>query len=481
MSKKLLIANRGEIAIRIARTAKRMGFHVVGIYSTEDVDSEHLYFCDETIELPGITARETYLDIPKIIDLCRKHGVSFVHPGYGFLSEKAEFATKLSEAGITLVGPSADSMKRMGDKITARSTVDEVGVPRVPGSAGALKGWEEAETFAKKIGLPVLLKASAGGGGKGMRRVDRQEDVKAAFEGASREALSAFGDGSMYLEKWVLKPHHVEIQVFGDGKGKAIHLGERECSVQRRHQKIWEESPAPILEKFPDTRRKMEKDAVKIAEHIRYAGAGTMEFIVDEEGNYYFLEMNTRLQVEHPVTEWVTQVDLVEWQLELASNPKWEFPKAPPERRGASIEVRLYAEDPLQFLPSPGEITDVRFPSGPFVRVDSVFHHAGRVSMHYDPMIAKVSVWASDRASAIGRMKVALSETSIFSKPDSSLKTNLLLLQRLAAHPEMLKGNTPTDFIYKYPELIQEKAEEESLPSSVAQFLFQSLSAGDLR
>jgi acetyl-CoA carboxylase biotin carboxylase subunit len=352
-------------------------------------------------------------------------------------------------------------MRVMGDKIEARRTVDRLGVPRVPGSPGAVRNAQEALAFAEKVKFPVLLKAAAGGGGKGMRRVDSAAELLGAFESASREALSAFGDGSMYVEKYILEPHHVEIQVFGDGKGGGIHLGERECSIQRRHQKVWEESPAPILETHPETRAKMFECAVRITREIRYAGAGTFEFIVDGEGAFYFLEMNTRLQVEHPVTEWVTGLDLVGMQLLLAAG-ELELPKQDAiNRTGSAIEVRIYAEDPETFLPAPGKMGRIVQPNGPFLRWDSAFETEGEVSMFYDPMIAKLSVWGRNRDEAVARMRVALDELSI-EAPKSpsgeikgSLRTNVTFLQRLTRCEDVIAGRTTTDLIPRNPGLTQ--------------------------
>ncbi len=461
----VLIANRGEIAIRIARTCRALGFPVIGIYSEADQFAEHLRYCDQSYCVGPASPKESYLNVERVIDAARKGGAKYVHPGYGFLSERPHFVEACEKAGLIFVGPSAESMRLMGDKIQARATVDRLKVPRVPGSAGAVQGAEEAKSFAREIGYPILLKATAGGGGKGMRRVDSDADMSSAFEGASREALGAFGDGSMYVEKLILEPHHVEIQVFGDGKGGAIHLGERECSIQRRHQKVWEESPAPILDRFPKTREAMYEAAVRVAKAVKYASAGTFEFIVDDQGNFYFLEMNTRLQVEHPVTEWVTGVDLVAWQLLLASG-QFALPKIP-DRRGSAIEVRLYAEDPHSFLPAPGPLGLIQMPQGAFVRVDSAFAHSGEVSLHYDPMIAKISVWGGTREQAIQRLRVALDETRVqpLRKVDGtiqgSLRTNLSFLKKLVRNATVWGGNTTTDLISRHPELTQ-VAEPES-------------------
>ncbi len=471
----VIIANRGEIAIRVARTAKMLGFPTVAVFSDADRFSEHVKFCDFAEYIGESEPKSSYLVSERIIAAAKKHGARYVHPGYGFLSERAHFVEACEKAGLVFVGPSADSMKVMGDKIEARRTVDRIGVPRVPGSPGAVKDAKEALEFAKKVKFPVLLKATAGGGGKGMRRVDSEAELVSAFESASREALSAFGDGAMYVEKYILEPHHVEIQVFGDGKGGGIHLGERECSIQRRHQKVWEESPAPILEIHPETRGKMFESAVKITREINYAGAGTFEFIVDGAGDYYFLEMNTRLQVEHPVTEWVTGLDLVGMQLLLASGEL----KLPTQdeiiRKGAAIEVRIYAEDPTNFLPAPGKMGKITQPNGPFLRWDSSYETSGEVSLFYDPMIAKLSVWGRDRAEAVARIRVALDELSIEAPKSAkgnvkgSLKTNVSFLQKLSRCPDVIEGNTTTDLIPRNPKLTEDlPSAETSIEAAIA-------------
>ena len=480
----VLIANRGEIAIRVARSCKALGFPTVAIYSDADRDSEHVRACDFARYVGAAAPKESYLNVERVIAAAKSAGARYVHPGYGFLSERAHFVRACEKAGLVFVGPSAESMDLMGDKIRARATVDSINVPRVPGSKGAVKDAAEAKKFASEVGYPILLKATAGGGGKGMRRVDSESELAAALEGASREALGAFGDGAMYVEKFILEPHHVEIQVFGDGKGRAIHLGERECSIQRRHQKVWEESPAPILNRYPKTREAMFDCAVRIAENVKYASAGTLEFIVDGQGNFYFLEMNTRLQVEHPVTEWVTGVDLVAWQLLLAAG-ELELPKAAPERRGSAIEVRLYAEDPMTFLPAPGPIGAIEMPSGAFVRSDSAFSGPGEVSVNYDPMISKISVWGMDRDAAVDRLRVALDETRVQppKRADGtrvgSLRTNLGFLRRLARLDAVRGGDTTTDLIARHPELTAPASSEPSLEAAVALSLRELLAAND--
>jgi acetyl-CoA carboxylase biotin carboxylase subunit len=475
----VLIANRGEIAIRIARTCRALGFPTVGVYSEADRFSEHIRHCDTSYFVGPSSPKESYLNVENILKAARDSKAKYVHPGYGFLSERPHFVEACEKAGITFVGPSADSMRLMGDKIQARATVDRLKVPRVPGSPGAVATEKEAVGVAQEIGYPVLLKAAAGGGGKGMRRVDSEAELATAFGAATREALGAFGDGALYVEKLILEPHHVEVQVFGDGKGKAIHLGERECSIQRRHQKVWEESPSPILNRFPKTREAMYECAVRVAEHVHYAGAGTFEFIVDGKGNFYFLEMNTRLQVEHPVTEWVTGVDLVAWQLLLATG-EFRLPEVP-KRTGSAIEVRLYAEDPCNFLPAPGPLGLIHLPTGAFVRSDSAFIEPGEVSVHYDPMISKISVWAPTRNEALDRLRAALDEARVQppKRADGtfvgSLKTNLSFLRRLVRNSAVRLGDTTTDLIPKFPDLTAEGNSEVSFEAAMAISLNQIL------
>ncbi|MBI3534174.1 MAG: acetyl-CoA carboxylase biotin carboxylase subunit [Deltaproteobacteria bacterium] len=473
----VLIANRGEIAIRIARTCKLLGFPTVAVYSEADQSSEHVFMCDQAYCLGGILPKDSYLNISSILDIAKKSKAKLIHPGYGFLSERADFIEACQKANLIFIGPSAKCVALMGNKVAARMAMDQLKIARVPGSHGTLSGVKEAKLLAKEIGYPVLLKAKAGGGGKGMRQVESEKFLESSFEAASREAEKSFGDSDLYLEKLILSPHHVEVQVFGDGKGGGIHLGERECSIQRRHQKILEETPSPVLELFPKTREKLFEAALKIIKNIKYQSAGTLEFIVDEKGNFYFLEMNTRLQVEHPVTEWVTGVDLVEWQL-LQAIGELQLPEIPP-RTGHSIEVRLYAEDPESFLPAPGSIGFIEFASGPFVRVDSAFKSPTEVSMYYDPMIAKISVWGATREKALARLRVSLDEIRVEPLKNSqghkigSLKTNLFLLQKLVRNKKVLKGDTPTDLIAKEPELKQIFTKDVTLEAALAVSLYQ--------
>lgn len=479
-AKKVLIANRGEIAIRIARTCKLLGFKTVAVFSNADRTSDHVKMCDEAVWVGDSQPKESYLDYKKIIEAAKRVNVHYIHPGYGFLSESAEFVRACNEAKITFIGPSAENIDLMGDKIRARETVDTIGVPRVPGSKGVLTSPEEVKKIAEDVGYPVLLKAKAGGGGKGMRLVESEKEISSSFDAAKREAEGAFGDSSLYIEKFIVNPHHVEIQVFGDGNGNAIHLGERECSIQRRHQKIWEESPAPVLRKFSDTKQKMCDAAVKIASKISYAGAGTVEFIVDESGSFYFLEMNTRLQVEHPVTEWVTGVDLVAWQIQLADK-KFTLPNKV-DFRGHAIEVRLYAEDPERFLPAAGPIGLIDIPCGPFIRWDSSYRQSGEVSVFYDPMIAKLSVWGQSRDEALSRMRVALDELRIEpplnSKGDKvgGLKTNLTFLRELIKNNNVIKGETTTNLIQKNPDLTTQNNYKLTEKEAIALSLYEILS-----
>ena len=389
MFRKILIANRGEIAVRVIRTCREMGIQTVAVYSQADRLALHVRIADEAYEIGGSSPRESYLLQEKIIVTAKRCGVEAIHPGYGFLSENAEFADAVTAAGLVFIGPRGAAMRQMGDKTAARKLMQHAGVPTVPGSRDAVDDPNEATAIAERVGFPVLIKASAGGGGKGMRLVHRAEELAALFNTASSEARSAFGDGRVYIEKYVENPRHIEFQILADGHGNVVHLGERECSIQRRHQKVIEESPSSLLDE--KMRRQMGEAAVEAARSCGYSNAGTIEFIVDKQRNFYFLEMNTRLQVEHPVTEMVTGLDLVRLQLEIAAGDKLPFKQEQIERRGHAMECRVYAEDPENnFLPSIGKLKYMQRPGGNGVREDSGVGEGDAISIYYDPMIAKL-------------------------------------------------------------------------------------------
>jgi acetyl-CoA carboxylase biotin carboxylase subunit len=411
MFKKVLVANRGEIAVRIVRALREAGIASVAVYSDADRASLAVQMADEAAHLGPAPASESYLRIGKIIEAAKQHGAEAVHPGYGFLSENAEFAEACDAAGIVFIGPPADAIRKMGSKTAARQLAIAAGAPVVPGTESAITDLNQAKKTARELGYPVLLKAAAGGGGKGMRRVDREQELEAAIRDASSEAERAFRSGEVYIEKLVLEPRHVEIQVLGDRHGHMIHLGERECSIQRRHQKVIEECPSPVMLECPELRERMGRAALKIARQAGYYNAGTMEFLVDRDRNFYFLEMNTRLQVEHPVTELVTNLDLVHWQLRIAAGEKLTIQQEDVRWTGSAIECRIYAEDPENgFLPSPGKITRLEEPSGPGVRLDSGVYQNWTVPLDYDPLLAKLAVWAPSRELAIMRLRRALDE-----------------------------------------------------------------------
>jgi acetyl-CoA carboxylase biotin carboxylase subunit len=444
--RRVLVANRGEIAVRVMRTCRELGIETVAVFSDADRTAVHVRSADRAIHLGAPPARESYLDIGKIIDACRRSGADAVHPGYGFLSENEDFADACVEAGITFIGPPSSAMRMMGEKTSARITVTKAGVPVVPGNNGpdgrGFPTAEEALAAAKEIGFPVMLKAAAGGGGKGMRLVESDAKFTAAYDGAKREAKAAFGDDAVYLEKAIIRPRHVEIQVFADDHGNVVHLGERDCSIQRRHQKVVEESPSPVL--TPELRAAMGKVATDAARACGYRGAGTIEMLLSQDMSFYFLEMNTRLQVEHPVTEMVHGVDLVAWQIAVAEGKPlpWTQDEIDARRRGAAIECRVYAEDSLRFLPSPGKITTLRTPSGPFVRDDSGVVQGSDITVFYDPLVSKLITWGDDRDQALARMRRALDEYRV-----GGIKTNLAFHRRLLRHPEFVAGRFDTGFI----------------------------------
>jgi len=440
MFKKVLIANRGEIAVRIIRACREMGFASVAVFSDVDRAAMHVSKADEAYHIGPAPASESYLNIERIIATARRCGADAIHPGYGFLSENAAFARACAEAGIKFVGPSAAAMELMGSKTRARQAVQAAGVPFVPGSAKGLS-LAEADALAASIGFPVMIKAAAGGGGKGMRLVRSQGELKSAFETAQSEALRAFNNGELYLEKYIENPRHIEIQVLGDEHGNLVYLGERECSVQRRHQKVIEEAPSAVVDE--DLRGRMGQIAVQAARSAGYTNAGTVEFLVDAQRNFYFLEMNTRLQVEHPVTELVTGLDLVHLQLRIASGEKLPFRQDDVRIRGHAIECRIYAEDPENnFFPSPGRITRLLQPSGPGIREDTGIYEGWTVPLDYDPLLSKLIAYAPDRAAAIARMRRALDEYFI-----GGIKTNLPLFRRILENPEFAAARIDTGFL----------------------------------
>jgi acetyl-CoA carboxylase biotin carboxylase subunit len=440
----VLIANRGEIAIRITRACHEAGLAAVAVYSEADAGAPHVLAADRAVAIGPAPARESYLNVAALLDAARAAGADAVHPGYGFLAENAAFARAVQGAGLTWIGPPPDAIATMGDKLTARTTVARAGVPVVPGSEVALGDAAAASAAAAAIGYPVLLKAAAGGGGKGMRTVATEAELAPALAAAAREAEAAFADGRVYLEKLLVRPRHVEVQVLGDAQGTLVHLGERECSVQRRHQKIVEETPCPVVDER--LRAAMTGAALAAARAVGYTSAGTVEFMLDEAGRFYFLEMNTRLQVEHPITELVTGIDLVAAQLRVARGEPLGFAQTDVRPRGHAIEVRLYAEDAAAgFLPSAGPILALREPTGPGVRVDSALAAGGVVPVDYDPMLAKIAAWGADRPQAIARLVGALRETAILGPT-----TNLAFLIDVLSHPAFARGATHTGFLAEH-------------------------------
>lgn len=439
MFKKILIANRGEIAMRILRTAKEMGIKTVAVYSTADAKSLHLRFADEAVCIGPSSSKDSYLKQLNILAAAEVTNADAIHPGYGFLSENANFSRSCQKMGIKFIGGTPENIERMGDKASAKATMKEAGVPTVPGSDGLIKSYEDAVKIAKEIGYPVMLKATAGGGGKGMRAIWKEENLKSSWESAVQEAEAAFGNGGMYMEKLIEEPRHIEIQIAGDKYGKAIHLSERDCSVQRRHQKLAEETPSPFVSE--ELRKKMGEAAVKAAEYIGYEGVGTIEFLVDKYGNFYFMEMNTRIQVEHPITEQITDLDLLKLQIELAAGAKVPKNNFYPLRH--SIECRINAEDVYSdFRPSPGKIVTLNIPGGNGVRVDTHVYSGYTIPPFYDSMIAKLIVTAPTRSEAIIKMKRALDEFYI-----EGVKTTIPLHRQLMDDPNFLKGDYTTKFM----------------------------------
>jgi propionyl-CoA carboxylase alpha chain len=444
---KILIANRGEIACRVIRTAKAMGIQTVAVYSDADRDALHVEQADEAVNIGPASSSQSYLCADKIIAACNATKADAVHPGYGFLSENANFAKKLKRAGIAFIGPNVRAIEAMGDKIESKKLAEKAGVNVVPGHTKALKDFAEAKKIAKMIGYPVMLKASAGGGGKGMRVCASDAELKDAFVSTVREAKSSFGDDRVFIEKFIVNPRHIEIQILADSHGNTVYLGERECSIQRRHQKVIEEAPSPFLDDA--TRAAMGAQAITLAQAVKYVSAGTVEFIVDAERNFYFLEMNTRLQVEHPVTELITGLDLVEQMIRIAAGEKLGFKQADVKLNGWAVEARIYAEDPLRgFLPSIGRLTRYRPPQGEGVRVDTGVYEGGEISMHYDPMIAKLVTYGADRSLAIQAMARALDGFYI-----RGVQNNISFLSALMNHTRFIEGRLSTGFIAEeYPD-----------------------------
>jgi acetyl-CoA carboxylase, biotin carboxylase subunit len=441
MFKKILIANRGEIAVRIIRACRELDISTVAVYSEVDRAALHVRKSDEAYAIGPAPAAESYLRMDKILEVAKRSGADAIHPGYGFLSENANFAQACADAGIKFIGPTPGSMEMMGSKTRARQEMEKAGVPFVPGMSRGLASAEEAEQVAERIGYPVMLKAAAGGGGKGMRLVQTRPELRSALEAARSEAQRSFGEDEVYIEKAIINPRHIEMQVLADEHGTTVWLGERECSIQRRHQKVLEESPSPIVD-F-DMRRRMGEVAVKVAQAASYTNAGTVEFLVDQQRNFYFLEMNTRLQVEHPVTELTAGVDIVDLQIRIASGEKLPFAQPDIELRGHAIECRIYAEDPdNNYFPSPGKITLLLSPAGPGIRRDSGMYEGWTVPIDYDPLLAKLISYGTDRQQAIMRLKRALGEYFV-----GGIKTNISLFERIVNDADFQAGSLDTGYL----------------------------------
>ena len=462
--RKILIANRGEIAVRTMRTCREMGIRTAAVYSDVDRKALHVQMADEAYRVGPAAASESYLRIERILAAAKAAGADAVHPGYGFLSENADFAAACAQAQIKFIGPGAEAIRRMGSKTAAREAMRAAGVPVVPGTAAAVSGLDEAQAAAAAIGYPLMLKAAAGGGGKGMRLVETARELPAALEQAQAEARQAFGDEAVYIEKAIVRPRHVEVQILADEQGNVIHLGERECSLQRRHQKVIEETPSPLVEANPAVRAVLCAAAVKAARACAYANAGTVEFLMDADCNFYFLEMNTRLQVEHPVTELVTGIDLVREQIAVAAGGKLRYAQEEVEPRGHAVECRVYAEDPdAGFMPAPGEITTLREPSGPGIRLDSGAYEGWRVPLEYDPMIAKLAAWAATRGEAVARLRAAVGEYRI-----GGIRTTLGFFREILADPAFVRGDIDTGFIARWTAARSDKPEQGLPPAAAA-------------
>src|SRR5437764_6735048 len=452
MFKKVLIANRGEIAVRVIRACRELGITSVAVYSDVDRASLHVRKADEAYHIGPAAAAESYLNIPKILDVAKRSGAEAIHPGYGFLSENPKFAQACADAGVKFIGPTAASMEMMGSKTRARQHMDKANVPSVPGTSRGLQSVQEAEKAAAEIGYPVMLKAAAGGGGKGMRLVNSPQELRSALEGARSEAERAFGDDEVYMEKYIVNPRHIEMQVLADEYGNTVWLGERECSIQRRHQKVMEEARSPLVD--AEMRQRMGAIAVRVAKAANYTNAGTIEFLSDRNKNFYFLEMNTRLQVEHPVTELITGLDLVHLQIRIAAGERLPFTQNDIQIRGHAMECRIYAEDPdNNYFPSPGRISLLLAPSGPGIRRDSGMYEGWTVPMDYDPLLAKLIGYGTDRAQAIGRLQRALNEYFV-----GGIKTNISLFRRILRDPDFQAAKIDTGFLDR---LLKQKREAD--------------------
>jgi acetyl-CoA carboxylase biotin carboxylase subunit len=444
--RKVLVANRGEIAVRVVRALRELGISSVAAYSDADRGSLAVRLADEAAYVGPSPSSESYLRMDRIVDAAKLHGAEAIHPGYGFLSENAEFAEACTAAGIVFIGPPAEAIRKLGSKTAARQLAIAAGAPVVPGTERALSSWEEARGAANALGYPVLLKASAGGGGKGMRRVDRESELQAALRDAASEAGRAFGNSEVYVEKLVEEARHIEIQILGDHHGHLIHLGERECSIQRRHQKVMEECPSPFMSSHPDLRERMGQAAVRVASAAGYANAGTVEFLVDRDANFYFLEVNTRLQVEHPVTELATGLDLVEWQLKIAAGERLTLKQSDVAWRGSAIECRIYAEDPERdFMPAPGTIVHLTEPAGPGIRLDSGIFEGWNAPLEYDPLLAKLAAWGPTRDVAVRRLDRALSEYVL-----TGVRNNIEFFREVLADTEFRDGRLSTSFLDRF-------------------------------
>lgn len=461
--KKILVANRGEIALRVMKSIQKMGIKTVAVFSEADRDAPHVKFADEAVCIGPAASSDSYLKADKIIKVAKKLNVDGIHPGYGFLSENAEFSAKVEKEGLIFIGPKPHAIKVMGDKLAAKETVKAYNIPMVPGIVEAITNIDEAKQIAKDIGFPILIKASAGGGGKGMRIVEEEKSLEEQMKRAISEAKSAFGDGSVFIEKYVTSPRHIEIQVLADKYGNVVHLFERECSVQRRHQKVVEEAPSALL--TPELRNKMGQAAINVAKSCDYVGAGTVEFLMDANLNFYFLEMNTRLQVEHPVTEWITGVDLVEQQIKIARGEKLSINQDDLKINGHALELRVYAEDPTQdFMPSVGHLKRYRLPKGENIRVDNGFEEGMDVPIYYDPMLSKLVTYGNNREAAIQKMIEAIDQFEV-----EGVETTLSFGKFVCQHEAFRSGNFDTHFVKKYytPEKLQEQYRNEARLASI--------------